>query len=32
VDLTPADRQKVYEFNARRVYPRLDTALDARGR
>ncbi|MET7397963.1 amidohydrolase family protein [Dactylosporangium sp. NPDC005572] len=25
--LTPADRHKVYEANARRVYPRLDTAL-----
>lgn len=26
-----ADRQKIYEGNARRVYPRLDAALKARG-
>ena len=28
--LTPDDRAKVFEFNARRVYPRLDTALRSR--
>ena len=31
-NLSPADRHKVYEGNARRVYPRLDKALKARGR
>ena len=31
LDLTPEDRAKVYEGNARRVYPRLDQALKARG-
>ncbi len=25
-------RHKIYEANARRVYPRLDTALKAKGR
>ncbi|MEP7280910.1 MAG: amidohydrolase family protein [Rubrivivax sp.] len=30
--LTPAQKQQVYEGNARRVYPRLDAALKARGR
>jgi 4-oxalmesaconate hydratase len=30
--LTPADRAKVFEGNIRRVYPRLDDALRARGR
>jgi 4-oxalmesaconate hydratase len=30
--LTPEDRHKVYEANARRVYPRLDKALNAAGR
>jgi 4-oxalmesaconate hydratase len=30
--LSPADRAKIYEGNARRVYPRLDRALKARGR
>jgi 4-oxalmesaconate hydratase len=30
--LTDGDRDKVYEGNARRVYPRLDAALSARGR
>jgi len=30
--LTPADRAKVFEANVRRVYPRLDEALTARGR
>jgi 4-oxalmesaconate hydratase len=36
IDATPnlslSDRQKVFEGNARRVYPRLDAALKARGR
>ena len=31
LDLTEADRVKVYSGNARRVYPRLDIALSARG-
>ncbi len=31
-NLSPEDRRKVYEGNARRVYPRLDQALKARGR
>jgi 4-oxalmesaconate hydratase len=31
LDLTEADRVKVYSGNARRVYPRLDNALRARG-
>ncbi|OWT67964.1 MULTISPECIES: amidohydrolase family protein [unclassified Achromobacter] len=30
--LSPADRQQIYEGNARRVYPRLDAALKARGK
>jgi hypothetical protein len=30
VDLAPGDRAKVFELNARRVYPRLDAALRAR--
>jgi 4-oxalmesaconate hydratase len=30
--LTPQDKQKVYEGNARRVFPRLDTALKAKGK
>ncbi|ALM82100.1 amidohydrolase family protein [Bordetella sp. N] len=30
--LTDADRQQIYEGNARRVYPRLDAALKARGK
>lgn len=29
--LSPTDRQKVFEGNARKVYPRLDKALRARG-
>jgi 4-oxalmesaconate hydratase len=29
--LSEDDRLKVFEFNARRVYPRLDAALKARG-
>ena len=32
LDLGDADRHKVFEGNARRVYPRLDVALKARGR
>ena len=32
LNLTPEERHKVYEGNARRVYPRLDAALKARGR
>jgi 4-oxalmesaconate hydratase len=31
-DLTDADRHMIYEGNARRVYPRLDAALKARGK
>ena len=31
-NLSPEDRHKVFEGNARRVYPRLDAALKARGR
>jgi 4-oxalmesaconate hydratase len=30
--LTPSDREQVYSGNARRVYPRLDAALSAKGR
>ncbi|MCX7892920.1 MAG: amidohydrolase, partial [Burkholderiales bacterium] len=30
--LTAAERHKIYEANARRVYPRLDAALKARGK
>ena len=30
--LADTDRRKVYELNARRVYPRLDQALKARGK
>jgi 4-oxalmesaconate hydratase len=30
--LSDDDRHKVYEGNARRVYPRLDAALKAQGR
>ena len=29
--LTPAQKQQIYEGNARRVYPRLDAALKKRG-
>ena len=32
LNLTAGERQKVYEGNARRVYPRLDRALKAEGR
>ncbi len=28
----PEQRHKIYEGNARRVYPRLDAALKAKGR
>ncbi|MGH3217753.1 MAG: amidohydrolase family protein [Streptosporangiaceae bacterium] len=31
-DISEAERARVFEGNARRVYPRLDTALQARGR
>jgi 4-oxalmesaconate hydratase len=31
LDLTEADRQAIFESNARRVYPRLDAILKARG-
>ena len=30
--LTDAERHQIFEGNARRVYPRLDAALKARGR
>lgn len=30
--LAPEDRRKIYEGNARRVYPRMDRALKAKGR
>jgi 4-oxalmesaconate hydratase len=30
--LSPEQKQQIYEGNARRVYPRLDQALRARGR
>ena len=29
--LTPAQRQQIFEGNARRVYPRLDAALKRKG-
>jgi len=32
LNLSDADRYKVYEGNARRIYPRLDAALKARGK
>ena len=31
LDISPADKQAVFEGNARRVYPRLDAQLKARG-
>jgi 4-oxalmesaconate hydratase len=31
LDIPDADKRKVYEGNARRVYPRLDAQLKARG-
>jgi 4-oxalmesaconate hydratase len=30
--LSSADRYQIYEGNSRRVFPRLDTALKAKGR
>jgi 4-oxalmesaconate hydratase len=30
--LSPEDKQKVYEGNARHVFPRLDAALKAKGK
>jgi 4-oxalmesaconate hydratase len=30
LNLAPGDREKVFELNARRVYPRLETAVNAR--
>jgi 4-oxalmesaconate hydratase len=30
LDLSPHDREKIFELNARRVYPRLDATLKAR--
>jgi 4-oxalmesaconate hydratase len=30
--ISAEDRRKIYEGNARRVYPRLDAALKAQGR
>ena len=30
--LTPAQKQQIYEGNARRVYPRLDAALEQKAR
>lgn len=32
LDISAADKHKVFELNARRVYPRLDTFLTARGK
>ena len=32
LDLSDANRVKIYEGNARRVYPRLDAVLNARGK
>jgi 4-oxalmesaconate hydratase len=32
VGLAPGDREEVFELDARRVHPRLDAALAARGR
>ena len=32
LNLSAEDRHKIYERNARRVYPRLDAALKAKGR
>ena len=32
LDISEDDKRKVFELNARRVYPRLDDALRAKGR
>ena len=32
LDIPDADKRKVFEKNARRVYPRMDAALKARGK
>jgi 4-oxalmesaconate hydratase len=32
LDLSGEDKRKVFELNARRVYPRLDARLEAAGR
>ena len=32
LDIPASDKHKVFEFNARRVYPRLDASLKARGK
>lgn len=32
LDISDADKRKVFEGNTRRVYPRLDAALKARGK
>jgi 4-oxalmesaconate hydratase len=32
LDLSDGDKRKVFELNARRVYPRLDARLEARGK
>jgi 4-oxalmesaconate hydratase len=32
LDIPAADKQKVFELNARRVYPRLDKQLKERGK
>ena len=32
LDISAADKHKVFELNARRLYPRLDASLKARGR
>jgi 4-oxalmesaconate hydratase len=32
MNLSASDRKKVYEGNARRVFPRLDAALKAKGK
>jgi 4-oxalmesaconate hydratase len=32
LDIPAADKHKVFELNARRLYPRLDASLKARGK
>jgi 4-oxalmesaconate hydratase len=32
LDIPVADKHKVFELNARRLYPRLDASLKARGK